>query len=131
MTTSCALIDESLCDHLLTTTKWNDWVITTAFSSALHFIDEALFPLTFGEDTYPDFEDYYVDRNKHGDFSRNSNQSRIILIYQKLPKALSAYKFLFEAYTTARYNEFKVDADTAKKARLRLAVVKSCCIPKA
>ncbi|MDP4219087.1 MAG: hypothetical protein Q8916_06120 [Bacteroidota bacterium] len=129
MNTSLALLNESLCDHLLSTGMWNDWVVTTAFYSARYFIESCLFPLTLGSDSYADFDEYYLDRNKHDDFSRDSHQSRITLVHKKMKSAHDAYKFLYEASISARYDGYQVDIEEARIARSRLALIKKCCLP--
>jgi len=121
--------NESLCDHLLENLKWNDWVMTTAFYSALHYVEDRLFPLELDGDTYEDFDEYYLERQKHKDFSSNKHQSRINLIFRKLKYAHQAYKFLFEACYSARYQSYIVDEPTAKQAKIKLLVVKSYCNP--
>jgi len=131
MSTELALLNEALCDHILSTGMWNDWVVTTAFYSARYYVESCLFPLTLGENTYTGFEDYFIDRNKHGDYSRNEHQSRITLVHQKLKPASNAYKFLMEASISARYDGYKVDVATAHKARERLDLIKNCCTPTA
>lgn len=47
-----AIHNEEACDFLLSSNKFNDWVITTAFYSALHFVQHEIFPLTHDDKKY-------------------------------------------------------------------------------
>lgn len=48
-----------LCDLLLNNGRFNDWVVTTAFYAALHFVNYILFPLKFQDKTFYNFNKYY------------------------------------------------------------------------
>lgn len=37
--------NEEVCSHLDDNTKYSDWIITTAFYSAMHFMKHKIFPL--------------------------------------------------------------------------------------
>lgn len=54
-----AIHNEAACDFLLSSKRFNDWVVTTAFYSALHFIQHELFPLINAGKSYPDLNIYY------------------------------------------------------------------------
>jgi len=67
--------NESLCELLLNNGNYNDWVITTAFYSAIHFVRHKIFPLdkydpqTGSQESFSNFNDYLnrfsrVDKNR-------------------------------------------------------------------
>jgi len=118
-----ALHNEELCDFLLNNGKYNDWVITTAFYSALNFVKHEMFPLNLpGIGKYEDFESYY---KKHG-HNQDKHDSLKDLVSRNM-QCGGAYRWLLDNCKTARYNDYKISADNAKKARSLLEAVKSHC----
>ncbi len=55
--------NKEVCDYLSKNPNYSDWIITTAFYSALHFVDYKIFPLKFtfngSEYNFLKFDDYY------------------------------------------------------------------------
>jgi hypothetical protein len=51
--------NKKLCQKLLDDKNYNDWVVTTAFYSAIHFTQHQIFPLQVGEDEFETFNAYY------------------------------------------------------------------------
>ena len=117
--------NEALCEELAKSNKWNDWVITTAFYSSLHFVESKIFPLKVKDITYDSFDLYYPFRT---DNSRGQHKARLRLVKERFNMAYSAYRFLYNNSRTARYNNYRISQDMANTARLKLAVVKSLCI---
>lgn len=120
--------NESICDHLLEQDKWNDWVVTTAFYSALHYVECRIFPFKSNGIEYKNFDQYYVARKEFGDTSKNKHDSKVNLVFQRLRKAHPAYRYLKDNCLSARYNQYNVSLDSAKEARKKLAIVKDCCV---
>ncbi len=56
--------NEALCRHLIAQGGFNDWVITTAFYGAMHFVYHQCFPLQIGNNTYGDFNEFYRGRER-------------------------------------------------------------------
>lgn len=52
--------NEKACDYLLKSRLFNDWVITTAFYSALHYVQDEIFPLTEDRKTYNNFNIFFI-----------------------------------------------------------------------
>lgn len=118
-----ALHNEELCNFLLSTKKYNDWVVTTAFYSALNFVKHQIFPLdTKGKGKFETFEDWYKahgkDKDKHEALSylvsTNTDGGR-------------AYKWLLDACKNARYINYDLNEDFAIKSKKMLDAVKSHC----
>jgi len=86
--------------HLFDNTEYFDWVLTTAFYSALHIIKYHLFPFQDKNDLYSDWNEYYSKRN-NGDqphkvlkaLCRRANSTKDIF---------SDYIILFNECDTAR-----------------------------
>ncbi|MBT1689113.1 hypothetical protein [Dawidia soli] len=122
-----ALHNESLCDHLLINGNYNDWVVTSAFYSALHFVYHELFPLVVANTTYLSFDDYYhteiIGKNKR----ESKHRVTVDLVYYHLAPCYFAYKALFDMCMFARYNNYRTTPRKAKVAKSHLDVVKRQC----
>ncbi|MES2387731.1 MAG: hypothetical protein V4543_06995 [Bacteroidota bacterium] len=118
-----ALHNEELYDFLLSTKKYNDWVITTAFYSALHFVQHELFPRTEEGNTYADFNEYYGKILKRMGYNKHSGT--IYLVRRHLPACSSVYRRLYDRCMDARYKEYHVTESTAVETRRDLSTLKS------
>jgi hypothetical protein len=122
-----ALHNEKVCDVLHKHKDFKDWVITTSFYSAIHFISHKLFPLKVQIDgktiTVTSFENYClvnnIIRGKHGAFSR--------LVEEKLSEISNQYNHLKDMSWTARYHRYKFDESISRLARQRLIDIKKAC----
>ena len=125
MNDSKAAHNESVCDFLLHGGRWPDWVVTTAFYSALHTVREKLFPLSVGDVTYTHFEDYCVE--DHPGARQDKHQVLLSLVFENLRPAYDSYRFLLYESKKARYNTYCTPPPLAVKSRQHLEVVKSHC----
>jgi len=117
--------NEEVCKLLLSTKKFNDWVITTAFYSSLHFALNKLFPLTTGADSYENIDSYYVKNKLHGKCSKHI--AICSLVSSNLPSIRSEYKWLLDVCMTARYHNYKIKEVTANRAVIHLDKIKAHC----
>jgi hypothetical protein len=117
--------NEELCYKLHAEGKWNDWVITTAFYSAIHFVEERLFPLKVKETEYKSFDEYYSQRT---DGSRSQHEARLKLVSVHLHKAYGSYRWLHDSCRTARYYNYAATPEMANTAVMKLKVAKSLCV---
>lgn len=115
--------NEQVCDFLHTKGTFNDWVITTAFYSAIHYIEHQLFPMKIGTDTFPNFSNYY--NKKGGTISKH--KIRRELVAQHLTACSGAYNWLQDNCFNARYNDYQVHKNYAVLAKEKLQVVKATC----
>lgn len=117
-----ALHNEKLCLKLHQENEFLDWVITTAFYSALHYSEFQLFPFTFGPHEYPDFDSWY---NIFKSSKDNKHDARKRLVYSNIsPIAGSSYSFIKDLCWTARYYEYKMSENDANIAIEKLRIVK-------
>ena len=117
--------NESVCEFLAADGRWDDWVVTTAFYSAVHFIEFKLFPLKEAGTRYPAFEQYYEGTKKTYNQSPHMRRKRLVLA--KIPDAYDGYVFLMDAAMTARYRNYYIQKSTADLAREHLKTVKFHC----
>jgi len=119
-----AIHNEEACKFLLTNKKFNDWVVTTAFYAALHFVQHELFPLTDNRQKYTDFNVYFskVLNKKKKKLSKHS--ATIELVKTNLPLCSSYYRWLHDACMSARYNNYIVSESKAMNASNYLTEMK-------
>jgi len=113
-----------LCKLLLENGQFNDWVITSSFYSSLHFAESHLFPITVGGETFPNFDVYY---NKKIRNTISKHKARRELIATQLSSCSSSYNWLQDNCFHARYNNYLVSPDFAKKAKEKLDQIISIC----
>lgn len=110
--------NQELCVHLNTDKKFTDWIVTTAFYSALHYVEYQLFPFKIGPTEYINFDVYYDAFKKDKD---NKHDARKRLVYSNVhSKAGSAYSFLKDLCWTARYYDYEVSVEESDQALVKL-----------
>jgi|SRR5579872_2772865 len=117
--------NEHLCDHLIEVKGYNDWVVTTAFYSALQYMQGKIFPLVAEGRTYHSFDSYYIHYKKSS--RAEKHRARIELVQRHLPQAEGAYRWLYDTCMKARYYNYKISDARALKAKEYLGIVKSHC----
>lgn len=123
--------NENVCNDLHSCGKgYNDWVVTTAFYSALHYVRHKIFPLDITVGTkkvkVASLDQYYVIKKNQG-FKGSKHSLLKTLAHQHIGKAGSNYNKLLDWSQNARYTNYKVSGDRAKSALYNLKVVKSAC----
>jgi phosphatidylinositol kinase/protein kinase (PI-3 family) len=92
--------------------KYNDWVVTTAFYSALHYLDVKLFPFDYNGKTLKSIDEarkYLAQHNKH--------QTRTLLVQKKFPEIAHQFKWLSSNCHNARYVDYRVTLENAAYAK--------------
>lgn len=116
--------NESACDYLFKSKKFNDWVVTSAFYSALHYVQNEIFPLTEGTKTFNNFENYYSYQKSLKADSPNKHTMTKNLVKTYIPKASAFYVRLFDSCMNARYVNYDVSFPKAKISREDLESIK-------
>jgi hypothetical protein len=120
--------NEELCSKVNALGGYDDWVVTTAFYSSIHFVEHKLFPLTEQSVTYPDFNNYY----HHTVFLKKRNTSKhnlkLQLVNSYLPKVYANYKRLMDNCMTARYKNYRIGVTLSGIALTDLQKIKAECI---
>lgn len=113
------------CEYLDQGGDFNDWVVTTAFYAALHYVEAAIFPFAPGETTYQSFNEYCKENpSREGKHKRRST-----LVYRHLITIHGEYDWLKNQSWTARYNDYHT-SDRVKETALRhLRSIQSICDP--
>lgn len=105
MKRSHAQHNTTVCEHLHLKAEisCNDWVVTTSFYSAIHFIDHAIFPCTYNGRSFNNISE------AHNFISaRSLHASRGVLVNSLIPSIKSDYEFLRDSCHRARYHDYNV-----------------------
>jgi len=117
--------NERACSFLYEDGKYPDWVVTTAFYSALHYVQHQMFPADIKLKTYTSFENYYNGHYYNVKNKPNKHVSTINLVFSEIgPEEGALYKWLHDTCRTARYRSFQTHPDVAKKSRDKLVLLK-------
>jgi hypothetical protein len=117
-----ALHNEQACELLFSASgeQFNDWVVTTAFYSALHFALYDLFPMDHDGIHYATFSGYHLDLPKK--ISKHAALLQLVAI--RSPYARQ-YRWLYGNCMCARYIDYKVPHSKAVHAKRLLGIIKS------
>ena len=120
-----AIHNEDACNYLYQSGEYNDWVVTTAFYSAMHYVQNELFPIEIYDETYENFNIYYASRYNHLIDKPSKHQVTIELVKNRLSNCSRFYRWLFDECYTARYNNYHVSLNTANMAMRYLKNIKA------
>lgn len=111
--------NERVCNYLSKKPDFTDWVITTAFYSALHFAEHKIFPFN----TYTSFDNYY----RANSANTNKHKALVDLVEKKLPDIARYYNYLRDLSWTARYQNYKYERKECLIAQNHLKQIKEYC----
>ena len=125
--------NQSACLKLDAIGGFTDWVVTTAFYSAVHFIQYKLFPLTDHDGTkvvlYQTFIEFNDAINPHNSQSRHTVMLRLVKNHAK--NVEPEYRTLYDNCLSARHSDYRIPTDIATSSKENLAAIKSYCNPMA
>lgn len=109
--------------------NYDDWVITTAFYSAIHFLRHKIFPLQFVNNegnsiTVDNFEQYCI---RKGEYSKKHSLMRKIIEDNCPADIAAAYNQMLDASWTARYNQYKFSNKISRLSQKRLNAISNYC----
>jgi hypothetical protein len=116
--------NEKLCDLLLKDGNFDDWVVTTAFYSAIHLVDHQIFPFTI--DKEPKFGNFIQYLNRKSP-RQAPHDVRRDLVAMYLRSCSGAFNWLMDNCFNARYNQYIIPPDYAKRARGCLDSINKAC----
>ena len=111
---------------LLDDGDYNDWVVTTSFYSAVHFVEHALFPLIENGVEYSNFNEYWQAVSYPIHVSKHSCKKNLVSKYISSIKA--EYRELLDDCSTARYNNYVVTDYNANQAKVKADKIKIACL---
>lgn len=122
--------NEKVCKYLDKEPEFTDWVITTAFYSALHYIRYKVFPISIttrkGKKLkVDDFESYFRINNPLN-LSKHSLLST--LVEERHSEIADDYNKLRDISWSARYSNYKYPRQVSNDAKKRLEKIKQYCV---
>lgn len=106
--------------------KFPDWVITTSFYAAIHFVSFKIFPIAYINNSNKDALLNTLDEyHKHNQIQVNKHEALADLVYQYFPDISPEYDWLMGLCTTARYQNYQQSSDDAERAIKLLGTIKS------
>lgn len=121
-----ALHNEELCSLINSTGKYPDWVITTAFYSAIHFVSFKIFPIREQSNTGEHFEIKTLDEyHRFNNITVNKHQALADLVYEYYPTISADYDWLMDLCTKARYQNYQQTTQDAQRSIDLLGIIKN------
>jgi uncharacterized protein (UPF0332 family) len=111
--------NKELSENLLKEGVYFDWVVTTAFYSSIHFVEEYLLPCELNGKKCSNIRDVKNALNQQG---RHAARER--LVFHKMSELSPKYKWLDDQSRNSRYVTYKVNKAFAEKAIQFLKVIK-------
>lgn len=123
--------NETACKYLKDNGSFNDWVITTAFYSAIHYVDCELFPKQYldprsgNPKNFSDFESYYNNTDK----TINKHKVRQNLVEEHIPELADDFQTLKENCWNARYSSYTFSVEVSDLCFKSMQNIKEICEP--
>jgi len=118
--------NKDACKLLHTNGNYCDWVVTTAFYSALHFVQHEIFPITVKGNTYDTFDRYYNGHYFNVKNKPSKHVSTLNLVRSELgDNVYQIYDWLFGLCMNARYHNYQVHGFIAEESVKRLERLKA------
>lgn len=120
--------NESVSRYLSPKQDYADWVVITAFYSAIHFVEHKIFPYNAAGNTFQTMKQYFI-AVKHTFPGRNKHAWRQELVGHLCSEISASYNWLFATCNTARYSnyEFPQPRQVSKRATEELKKIKDFC----
>lgn len=99
-----------------------DWCVTTAFYSALHFVDLKILPFELGGKSCSTLKDAKALLN-----SSSKHKARMDMVVIQCPKIKEEYRWLMDNANNARYVTFRFNAAQSAKALQYLKIIEDHC----
>jgi hypothetical protein len=126
--------NEKACDYLNLNAEFRDWVITTSFYSALHFVSSKIFPFDVpaieGKKTkIESIDQYHKYYNNTMGKGRNVSKHELLLdlVETRVSQAFEFYDWLFSIASTSRYSHYQHQAEISNLAISYMRKVKKIC----
>ncbi len=123
--------NKAVCLFLKENTDFNDWIITTAFYSSVHFLRHKIFPFHshYYKTKYETFDDYCADPVNRGENKHTLLQG---IVEEKCSEETSLnFRKLKDLCWNARYLNYKLTQGDVTRALAYLDQIESeCTAPK-
>jgi len=119
--------NHALCQIIEANGGYNDWVCTTAFYAAMHYVYAKIFPLTKPTIIYLDFNHYYREKHSRKDLSKH--EATVSLVSAELYPIHGKYRHLMNTSFTARYFKYNIQDAVKNQALENLRDIEAVCNP--
>lgn len=122
--------NKKACEFLKDSKLFNDWVITTAYYSALHFMQSELFPGTYENPrngkmkSYDNFDKYHRDST---DISKHGLLLQLVEENVDTDEVIDGFTSLKELCWTARYSNYTFSEEIANECFENLERIAEYC----
>ena len=103
-----ALHNEAACKYLQSKPEYLDWIVTTAFYSALHFVEHTVFPFEHVANGITHKFNNIGDYRKFSGGLKSKHELRLDLVKWKCREIEIEYEWLYNTCNNARYYDYKV-----------------------
>lgn len=114
--------NQKLSTQLFSDAIYFDWVVTTAFYSAIHFVEFKILPIEINKKHCKNISEVKAAYQVQG-----RHAAREKLVRQFLPKISVQYKWLDDQSRYSRYVTYKVNKNQADKALQYLREIEKDC----
>ena len=119
--------NEKACLYLQKSNEFNDWIITTAFYSSLHFVKYKAFPVKVDNIEFNNFDTYFDYELKQANYGKSPHNILKKLLNKKFKNIAPAYTELYDTCHNARYLNYQVDKREVEQALINFAEIKKFC----
>ncbi|MBA7547108.1 hypothetical protein ES705_39510 [subsurface metagenome] len=100
-----------VCHFLWDNSKYNDWIVTTAYYSAIYFVYHNLFPKSYEDPISGNIRNFnsfqeYCKRLPYNDSKHRATED---LVSEHLPEIYAYFKTLKDICWTARYDDYQIE----------------------
>lgn len=122
--------NQAVCLFLKSNTDYNDWIITTAYYSAIYFIYHALFPDKYEDPISGDIKSFNSwEKYCHRLPVNNNNKHKATenLVSEHFPEIYREFKILKDNCWTARYDKYIVVDSIMEECVKGLSTIAEFC----
>lgn len=118
-----------VCLFLHEETEYNDWIITTAYYSAIHFVYYKLFPGSYEDPRDGKIKpfDSFKKYCKNLKFRQNKHEATENLVEEYLPEIYYDFKTLKDNCWTARYDNYLIKDEIKNECIKGLKAISEIC----
>ena len=124
------LHNEKVCDLLDTKREFTDWIITTAFYTALQFVSYKIFPIDIKVNNGKKVTIIDIDQYRTLMGKREISKHKLLadLVNKHFPAIYEDYDWLLDASYNARYINYQHPVEVAILARSLMKKIKKTCV---
>lgn len=121
--------NEEVCDLLNIEKKYTDWIITTAFYAALHFVSYKIFPFKHQIQGSTDKVINTIEEwQNHKNYTSNKRHDLLAeLVFKYCSDITEKYDWLLSMAKTSRYHQFTFDKAISEQAVRYMKEIKKSC----